>query len=139
MTTTINRKRRISSTIAQAEPLGKEMNGKTRRMCAFLVVLTGFAVVASIFIGSRFIPIGQMLSALNGTGNQELHSIVWDLRMPRTFLAFAAGAALAVAGILAQAGFVNWLGLRPRWHGALGVYWSWIGSRAGHDDCAAYG
>lgn len=103
MTTTINRKRRISSTIAQAEPLGKEMNGKTRRMCAFLVVLTGFAVVASIFIGSRFIPIGQMLSALNGTGNQELHSIVWDLRMPRTFLAFAAGAALAVAGILAQA------------------------------------
>ena len=57
---------------------------------------------ASLALGSRSIPPGEVIAALHGAGEQDIHDIVWNLRMPRTFLAYFAGAALAVAGVLAQ-------------------------------------
>lgn len=57
---------------------------------------------ASLALGSRSIPPGEVIAALHGAGEQDIHDIVWNLRLPRTFLAYFAGAALAVAGVLAQ-------------------------------------
>ena len=58
--------------------------------------------VASLAVGSRSIPPEEVIAALHGAGEQDIRDIVWNLRMPRTFLAYFAGAALAVAGVLAQ-------------------------------------
>lgn len=46
---------------------------------------------------------GEVISGLSGTANPDIHGIMWNLRIPRTLLAFLVGAALAVAGLLAQA------------------------------------
>ncbi|MDK8455007.1 iron ABC transporter permease [Corynebacterium marquesiae] len=70
-------------------------------LVAFILASLVLAV-ASLAVGSRSIPPGEVLAALHGAGEQDIHDIVWNLRMPRTFLAYFAGAALAVAGVLAQ-------------------------------------
>lgn len=65
----------------------------------FLVLL----LVGSLFIGSRLVAPAGIWNALFSSDDAELHGIVWNLRIPRTFLAAFAGASLAVAGLLAQA------------------------------------
>ncbi|WP_083428522.1 iron ABC transporter permease [Corynebacterium sp. NML140438] len=72
------------------------------RLLGFLVFASLAAAAASLFVGSRSVAPGELLAALGGAGNAEIESIVWDLRVPRTLLAYAVGAALAVAGVLAQ-------------------------------------
>ena len=67
-----------------------------------LILASLVLAVASLTLGSRSIPPGEVIAALHGAGEQDIHDIVWKLRMPRTFLAYFAGAALAVAGVLAQ-------------------------------------
>ena len=67
-----------------------------------LILASLVLAVASLTLGSRSIPPGEVIAALHGAGEQDIHDIVWNLRMPRTFLAYFAGAALAVAGVLAQ-------------------------------------
>ena len=67
-----------------------------------LILASLVLAVASLALGSRSIPPGEVIAALHGAGEQDIHDIVWNLRMPRTFLAYFAGAALAVAGVLAQ-------------------------------------
>ena len=67
-----------------------------------LILASLVLAVASLAVGSRSIPPGEVIAALHGAGEQDIHDIVWNLRMPRTFLAYFAGAALAVAGVLAQ-------------------------------------
>ncbi|KQB84962.1 FecCD family ABC transporter permease [Corynebacterium oculi] len=64
-------------------------------------------VVLSLLLGSRTIPLGEVAqavlagpSAAEGTGTEH---VVWNLRVPRTVLAVAAGASLGMAGALAQA------------------------------------
>ena len=70
-------------------------------LVAFILASLVLAVV-SLAVGSRSIPPGEVIAALHGAGEQDIRDIVWNLRMPRTFLAYFAGAALAVAGVLAQ-------------------------------------
>jgi len=73
------------------------------KMLLVALILTSLALaVASLAVGSRSIPPGEVIAALHGAGEQDIRDIVWNLRMPRTFLAYFAGAALAVAGVLAQ-------------------------------------
>ena len=67
-----------------------------------LILASLVLAVVSLALGSRSIPPGEVIAALHGAGEQDIHDIVWNLRMPRTFLAYFAGAALAVAGVLAQ-------------------------------------
>lgn len=70
-------------------------------MAAVLVII----LLASLLLGARSIPLGDLWTILtsgpNGTPSDE-HTIVWGLRFPRTVLAAAAGASLAVAGAFAQ-------------------------------------
>lgn len=77
--------------------------GKGRKTFLVALILASLALaVASLALGSRSIPPDEVIAALRGAGEQDIRDIVWNLRMPRTFLAYFAGAALAVAGVLAQ-------------------------------------
>ncbi|WKK60876.1 iron ABC transporter permease [Corynebacterium sp. P3-F1] len=73
------------------------------RAVALLAVVSVFTVLASLALGSRTIPIGDLVAAATGHGSDDVHSIFWELRLPRTLLAYAVGACLAIAGVLAQA------------------------------------
>ena len=77
--------------------------GKGRKTFLVSLILASLALaVASLALGSRSIPPDEVIAALRRAGEQDIRDIVWNLRMPRTFLAYFAGAALAVAGVLAQ-------------------------------------
>ncbi len=83
---------------------------RRRRAAGPALVATGVvlavAVGLSLVVGSRAIPPGDVLAALTlrpGTEGTEISAIVWDYRVPRTVLAIAVGAALAVAGAVMQA------------------------------------
>ncbi|WP_243718394.1 iron chelate uptake ABC transporter family permease subunit [Actinomadura sp. 7K534] len=57
----------------------------------------------SIAVGSRQIPLGQVLAVLTGPHDTQIGRIVWDVRVPRTLLGVLAGSALGVAGAVMQA------------------------------------
>jgi len=71
-----------------------------------LLVLAGLFIL-SIAIGANNMPLDSVWRGLtaDSTERDTLPEaiIVWQLRMPRTLLAIAAGAALAVAGVVMQA------------------------------------
>jgi iron complex transport system permease protein len=66
-------------------------------------VLLMVAVLASLAVGSRGIAPGHVLHALLRPGDDAETVIVRALRVPRTVIGVAAGAGLAVAGVLMQA------------------------------------
>lgn len=67
------------------------------------VVLLALAVLASLAIGSREIPLGTVLDALTGTDTSQDALVVRELRVPRTLLGIVVGAALGLSGALMQA------------------------------------
>jgi iron complex transport system permease protein len=83
--------------------------GRTARGTGLLVALGVLAVAAalSVAIGSKTIPLGTVLDALDGhTANPARTAdvqIVRELRIPRTLIGLAAGIALGLAGALMQA------------------------------------
>jgi iron complex transport system permease protein len=60
-------------------------------------------VVLSIAVGAKPIPIGDVVHALLHGGTTDNGVVILDLRLPRTLLGVAVGAALATAGVLMQA------------------------------------
>ncbi|WP_226913458.1 FecCD family ABC transporter permease [Gephyromycinifex aptenodytis] len=68
-------------------------------LCAALLI----AVTLSIAYGANPIPVDDVWTATVRPGTSEASSIVWSLRMPRTFVGIAAGTAFGVAGALIQA------------------------------------
>ncbi len=75
----------------------------------FLVVaLPGAGLAAlcllSLALGALSIPLGEVFHALVGRpGSARVEQVVWSVRVPRTGLAVAAGAALGLAGAVMQA------------------------------------
>ncbi|SCX22853.1 FecCD family ABC transporter permease [Corynebacterium jeikeium] len=77
-----------------------------------LAALVGLALllVASLYLGSKDLSVGEVTSILmhgpqpsaQSGINAEQSGIIWDLRVPRTLLAVITGAALAMAGAIAQ-------------------------------------
>lgn len=67
---------------------------------ASLLALAG-ATTASLLLGSKVTPLGDLLAALSGTPDEHLR-LVLDSRVNRTVVGMLAGAALAVAGLLMQ-------------------------------------
>ena len=65
--------------------------------------------LASIALGSVWLPPHRIISVLLHTngGDETARTIVWSVRLPRTFTAIVAGAALSVAGLLMQTLFRN--------------------------------
>jgi iron complex transport system permease protein len=68
-------------------------------LLALLVVVTG---LISLAVGSRAIPIGTVVDVLFHPDGSDVSTIIHGLRVPRTVLAIAVGAALGVAGALMQ-------------------------------------
>ncbi|REF00005.1 FecCD family ABC transporter permease [Thermomonospora umbrina] len=76
------------------------------RRLTFLVGALGLLVLLcllSIAVGSRQIPLDQVVRALTGPHDTEVGRIVWDVRLPRTLLGLLAGAALGLGGAIMQA------------------------------------
>jgi len=64
--------------------------------------------IGNISLGSVYIPLGDVLSALTGGDTKEVWSnIILDFRLPRAINAMVSGAALGVAGLLLQTLFRN--------------------------------
>ncbi|MFE4170574.1 FecCD family ABC transporter permease [Streptomyces sp. NPDC056909] len=73
-----------------------------------LVALPGTALIAlcllSIAFGALSVPLDQVVSTLFGNPpNSRIDSVIWSVRLPRTALGLAAGAALGLSGCLMQA------------------------------------
>ncbi|WP_432574142.1 FecCD family ABC transporter permease [Kineococcus sp. SYSU DK005] len=94
---------------AAAVPAGgsapRRRPGRTRRAAALVLALAllAAAVLASLAVGSRDVPLGTVLDALRGTGQGQDALVVRELRVPRTLLGIAVGAALGLSGALMQA------------------------------------
>ena len=72
----------------------------------WLLVAIGVLVavlVASIAVGSKDIPVTTVLDALFAYDDSDDHAIIQALRVPRTLMGLAVGAALGMAGALIQA------------------------------------
>jgi iron complex transport system permease protein len=75
----------------------------TRRAAALAVLLAvPAALAAALAFGSVDLGLSRLAAALFGGGDEIAREIVWGLRAPRAFAAFASGALLAVAGVLLQ-------------------------------------
>jgi iron complex transport system permease protein len=66
------------------------------------LVLLAVASAASVAVGSVHVPLGEALDALVDPEGTDEHVIVRDVRVPRTLVGIAVGAALGVAGALLQ-------------------------------------
>lgn len=72
-------------------------------MTAALLVAAVAAVLLSLAVGSRSIPLGEVLGALFRGIDSDNATVVTSQRLPRTVLGVLAGAALGMAGALMQA------------------------------------
>src|SRR4051812_18583156 len=70
---------------------------------AVALAVLAFAALLSLAVGTRSIPLGQVVDALLHGGDSQEVAIIRDLRIPRTLLGIAVGAAIGVAGALMQA------------------------------------
>ncbi|WP_448851587.1 FecCD family ABC transporter permease [Corynebacterium sp. 335C] len=103
--------------------------GRRAATYAAAALVLAALLAASVLLGAKPTPPGDVVSALlagpggdggaaaPATGGIPTHHIVWDLRVPRTLLAAAVGASLAVAGAVAQ----SWTGNRLADPGIIGV------------------
>ena len=83
-------------------------NRKMRYILAFLVlgISTVVLVILNICIGTVEIPFRDILQSIAGK-SVDNKRILWDIRMPRTFVALLLGGALGLAGYLLQTFFHN--------------------------------
>ncbi|WP_318247850.1 FecCD family ABC transporter permease [Microbacterium esteraromaticum] len=77
--------------------------GRATAGAAALFAGLAVAVLLSLLIGANPLSPSALLAALNGAGTPETSFVLFDLRVPRTLVGLAAGAALGVAGALIQA------------------------------------
>lgn len=91
---------------AQPTTLPRARGTRFTRSTGLLVALglLAFACLLSLAVGARSIPFGDVLDALTdgGDGSQQ-STIIRELRVPRTLLGIAVGAAIGVGGALMQA------------------------------------
>ena len=71
-----------------------------------LCILSALALVillAGLMFGSVDYPVAQVLRTIGGGETGAVREVIWQLRIPRVFSAFACGGLLAMAGVLLQA------------------------------------
>jgi ABC-type Fe3+-siderophore transport system permease subunit len=66
------------------------------------IVLLGTTVILGIVFGSTQLTLGQLVDTFTGNGTSFTDKVIFDLRMPRIFVAALAGASLAISGLLLQ-------------------------------------
>lgn len=72
------------------------------RLLLLLLLLSLITLTLSVVIGSVSIELSQLAALLEGNATPLTQSLVLELRLPRTLLAFISGAMLALAGALMQ-------------------------------------
>lgn len=83
------------------------MSKNTKRTIA-LALFAGAAIILSVGTGSVYVSPAEVLSALFGKGGDEnIRSLILELRLPRVTLAFLTGAALSVGGTVMQSALGN--------------------------------
>jgi iron complex transport system permease protein len=94
----------LSATAITPAPAGVR-GGRLTRSAGLAVCLgiLAFAALLSLAIGARSIPLGHVVDAVLHGGDSQEATIIRDLRVPRTLLGIAVGAAIGVAGALMQA------------------------------------
>lgn len=70
---------------------------------AVATAVLGALAVASLIVGSRALGLDEVWQAVAVRASGDAFDIIWTLRLPRTAVAIAAGAALGLAGALVQA------------------------------------
>jgi iron-siderophore transport system permease protein len=70
-------------------------------LAAAVVALAG-CVLASLAIGSLAVPLGEVIAAFTAFDDSDAHTIVRELRVPRTEVGLLVGAALGACGALMQ-------------------------------------
>lgn len=78
--------------------------GSGRRVAglAVTVVLLAVAMLLSVAIGARSIPLGETIGLIFTPDGSSASTIIWQSRVPRTLVGLVAGAALGVCGALIQ-------------------------------------
>ncbi|WP_320772713.1 FecCD family ABC transporter permease [Streptomyces sp. CRN 30] len=76
--------------------------GRTAAIALGAVVVLALVCFASVMVGNKNIPPGQVWDALTGRGEAYV-TVVVESRYPRTVLGVLVGAGLAVSGVLMQA------------------------------------
>ncbi|MEV5355264.1 FecCD family ABC transporter permease [Streptomyces sp. NPDC086081] len=87
---------------APAPPARRRTSTRALAVLGALLLLLA-AVLLSLAIGSRSLPVSVVVDALRHDDGSTAASVVWDVRVPRTLAGITAGAALGVAGALIQA------------------------------------
>ena len=83
------------------------MKCRTTILFTLLTALCAVLFVVDIAVGSVAIPLSEVVSALCGSGSEEVRSIVLDIRLVRAVVAVLAGIALSVSGLQMQVLFRN--------------------------------
>lgn len=84
-------------------PAPRRRNGPRSLALVGALLLLVAAILLSLAIGSRSLPVSVVLQALLHDEGTTASSVVWGVRVPRTLAGIAAGAALGAAGALIQA------------------------------------
>jgi iron complex transport system permease protein len=84
------------------ERVGTTGRGRGLVALTVLALLLASAVTASVAFGARSLAPPEVWAALASPGGSEADIVVRSLRLPRTVLGLVAGAALGLAGTLAQ-------------------------------------
>ena len=71
-------------------------------LISLLFLLSLFSFAFAISMGSMHFSFQQLLSALSTNQDTIAHTIIWELRLPRAYIAFVTGGLLALAGVLMQ-------------------------------------
>ena len=71
----------------------------------FMMAVAVLSVFAALSFGAANIPFFEVVQVLTSTASEQSvfnQQIIWQLRMPRTLLAFLAGSGLAISGLILQ-------------------------------------
>lgn len=96
---------RLAPRAARARRLSHPSALSRRRALGLIVAvgLLGILLLLSISVGSKDIPLADVVGALlHGPGPGDAY-VIWDLRIPRTVVGVVVGVGLGVAGALIQA------------------------------------
>ncbi|MHA7967160.1 FecCD family ABC transporter permease [Paenibacillus sp. CAU 1782] len=80
----------------------KSRNNKRRWLAILAIPAILIVSLYGVASGSVFIPLPEIIKALNGNGDEAYHTIIWNLRLPRVLVGLLAGACLAASGTLLQ-------------------------------------
>ncbi|WP_017556979.1 FecCD family ABC transporter permease [Nocardiopsis baichengensis] len=81
---------------------GSALRGRRTAGLAVLLVLLAACAAGSLLIGARAIAPAEVWRVLTAPDGGEASAVVWSLRLPRTAIGIAVGAALGTAGVLMQ-------------------------------------